>query len=197
MLKVGVTGGIGSGKSTVCAIFRTLGIPVYDADLETKQLYLNNTELKNQLIAAFGADVYLPDGSLNREKLRTIVFSQPESGRLLNSIVHPFVFAHFDQWCTRQTDVPYVIKEAAIMFESGGYRQMDLIIGVTAPDEVRIQRVMQRDHISREEVIQRINRQMPAEELRKRCDFIIRNSGEDSLINQVMEIHRKLLITKR
>lgn len=197
MLKVGVTGGIGSGKSTVCGIFRTLGIPVYDADLETKQLYLHSTELKEQLIATFGADVYLPDGSLNREKLRAIVFHQPDSGNRLNSIVHPFVFAHFDQWCDRQTAVPYVVKEAAIMFESGGYRQMDYIIGVTAPDEVRIQRVMQRDHISREEVIQRISRQMPTEELRKRCDFIISNSGEESLINQVMEIHRKLLTIKK
>lgn len=192
MLRVGITGGIGSGKSTVCAIFESLGIPVYYADAETKQLYTKNSGLKAAVINAFGPDVYL-NGNLDRAKLAGIVFSNKEKLNQLNQIVHPFVIQDFEDWCKLQSQKQYVIKEAAIMFESGSYKQLDVIIGVVAPDDVRIERTMKRDGLSREEVIQRMNKQMPTDELVKRCHFIIENNGHESLILQVLNIHKQLL----
>lgn len=192
MLRVGITGGIGSGKSTVCAVFETLGIPVYYADTETKQLYTKNSGLKDAVINAFGPDVYL-NGNLDRAKMASIVFSNKEKLNQLNQIVHPFVIQDFEDWCKLHTNKQYVIKEAAIMFESGSYKQLDVIVGVIAPEEVRIERTMKRDGLSREEVVQRINKQMPADEMAKRCHYIIENNGHESLIVQVLDLHKKLL----
>lgn len=192
MLRVGITGGIGSGKSTVCAVFETLGIPVYYADAETKKLYTQNSGLKAEIVKAFGPDVYF-NGQLDRAKLAAMVFSNKEKLDQLNHIVHPFVLQDFENWCKLHETKHYVIKEAAIMFESGSYKQMDVIIGVVAPEEIRIQRTMKRDGLSREEVVQRINKQMPTDELIKRCRFVVENSGNDSLIIQVLNLHKKLL----
>lgn len=192
MLRAGITGGIGSGKTTVCRIFETLGVPVYYADDEARGLYVNSPELKQEIIASFGEQAYLPDGNINKSYLRELAFGNPETGRLLNAIVHPHVFRHYEAWCEQHADHDYTLKEAAILFESGSYQRLHTVIGVAAPLETRILRTMERDGISREAVLERINRQMPQDELLKRCRFIINNDGEHSLISQVLNLHREM-----
>ncbi|MCS7019792.1 MAG: dephospho-CoA kinase [Cytophagales bacterium] len=196
MLKVGVTGGIGSGKSTVCRIFMVLGIPVYDADSRAKWLQTHDPLLKSQIIQHFGAHAYLPDGSLNRTYLAEQVFSHAERLQLLNSLVHPRVAEDSAQWLALQQAAgkPYAIKEAALMIESGSYKQLDLLIVVTAPEEVRIQRILQRDpQRSREQITAIISKQMPENEKIKFADFVICNDGNQMLIPQVMNVHQQLI----
>lgn len=189
MLRIGITGGIGSGKTTVCQVFETLGISVYYADAETKKLYLNNLELKAKMIESFGLQVY-KDDALNRDYLSQIVFNSKEKLNALNSIVHPYVFAHYEAWCDAHKNDKYTLKEAAIMFESGSYKHLHYIIGVSAPVEVRIARIIRRDGLSRDDIQKRIQKQMPTEELIKRCDFIIENDGDKSIVEQVIKLHK-------
>lgn len=187
MWRLGITGGIGSGKSTVCGVFETLGIPVYHADTESRQLYYL-PELRNQIIDLFGASMYNGD-ELNRKTLAAHVFSDPNALQQLNAIVHPKVFAHYEQWCDLHSHFPYTVKEAAIMFESNSYTHLHAIAGVLAPLALRVDRVMKRDSISKEEVMKRINNQMPQERLASLCDYTITNDGVESLIKQVSKLH--------
>ncbi len=196
MLKVGITGGIGSGKSTVCRIFAVLGIPVYDADSRAKWLQTHDESLKNQIIHHFGAAAYAADGSLNRSYMAAQVFNQPEKLQLLNSLVHPRVAEDSAQWLTQQQAAgkPYAIKEAALMIEAGSYKQLDVLIVVTAPEEVRIARVLQRDpQRSPKEVAAIIGKQMPESEKVKIADYVIVNDGRHMLIPQIIRLHQELL----
>jgi dephospho-CoA kinase len=192
MLKIGLTGGIGSGKTTVAKIFEVLGIPVYYADDAAKRLMNEDENLKQQIIQHFGEESY-EAGKLNRPYLAQKVFSDAEKTKLMNSIVHPITIADAEHWMQLQTS-PYAIKEAALIFEAKAEKHLDLVIGVQTPLPIRIQRVMQRDNISEEAVNARIQKQMNEEEKMSRCDFIIVNDEQELLIPQVIAIHEKLLI---
>lgn len=191
MLKVGVTGGIGAGKSVVCRVFQTLGIPVFNADDTAKQLMETDTALVTAIQSLFGNAIYI-DGRLDRKKLAAIVFEQPTLLQQLNALVHPATIAFGNQWMATQTS-PYVIKEAAIFFESGSYKEMDVMIGVSAPEHIRINRALEREGMTREKVLQRIASQMDDAEKMARCDYVIINDGSKAIIPQVLEIHKELL----
>lgn len=190
MLRIGLTGGIGSGKSTVAKIFETLGIPVYYADDAGKKLMNENEALKALIQQHFGKDTY-SNGELNRKHLSSLVFNSPEKLALLNSIVHPATIKDADEWMSRQ-DAPYAIKEAALIFESGSQEHLDKVIGVYAPAAIRINRVMQRDNTSREEVISRMNRQINEEIKMRLCDYVVINDEQQLVIPQVISIHEAL-----
>ncbi len=191
MLKVGVTGGIGAGKSVVCRVFQTLGIPVFNADDTAKQLMETDAALVASISSLFGDSIYI-DGRLDRKKLSAIVFQQPALLKQLNTLVHPATIAYGNTWMQVQS-APYVIKEAAIFFESGSYKEMDVMIGVSTPENIRINRAMQREGMTREKVLQRIASQMDDAEKMNRCDYVITNDGSTALIPQVLEIHKALL----
>ncbi len=190
MLKIGITGGIGSGKTTIARIFEVLGIPVYYADDAAKNIMNENVELKAQLIAHFGEETYI-NGQLNRQHISSIIFNDPEKLALVNSLVHPVTIAHADNWM-RQQKAPYTLKEAALIFETEAWKHLDYVIGVQAPPELRLQRTMLRDNITKEAVEKRMERQMNEDEKMKRCDFIIVNDDEQLLIPQVLELDKKL-----
>lgn len=191
MLRIGLTGGIGSGKSTVAQLFELLGIPVYYADDAAKKLMNTDEELKNSIKKNFGAQAY-KNNLLDRQYMATVVFNDPEKLKVLNSLVHPATLKDAGQWMQRQT-TPYVIKEAALLFESGADKMLDHVIGVAAPEELRIKRVMKRDGVSREEVIKRLSKQMEEEKKLSLCDFILVNDETQLLIPQVLELHQKLI----
>lgn len=196
MLKVGITGGIGSGKSTACRIFALLGVPIYEADARARWLQIHDQLLRQQIIEHFGVESYLPDGSLNRSYLAQTVFNCPEKLQLLNSLVHPRVREDTAAWIEAQkmAGKSYVLKEAALLIESGSYKQLDRLIVVTAPEDLRISRVLQRDpYRTVEEVKAIISRQLPEKEKIKLADFVIYNDGKQMLIPQVLTIHRQLL----
>ena len=190
-LRVGITGGMGSGKSTVAAVFTTLGIPVYQADDAAKRLMNEDESIKVQLKKHFGEATY-SNGVLNRAHLADAVFHNKEKLELLNSIVHPVTIADGEKWMHQQT-TPYAIKEAAIIFESGSQRYLDFIIGVAAPVTLRIFRSMKRDNLSKEEVNARLNRQMDDNIKMKLCDTVIINDEQQAVLPQVMKLHEKLL----
>lgn len=191
MLSIGLTGGIGSGKTVVAKIFRTLGVPILDADALAKKIMLENEEVKAQIIAAFGNESYNDQG-LNRSYISNIVFKDPFQLEMLNSIVHPATIAAGKIWASQQ-NAPYTIKEAALFFESGSAEGMDIIIGVYAPDALRVQRVMHRDQISREEVLNRMKYQISQTIKMKLCDKVIVNDEQSLLIPQVLELHNELI----
>ena len=189
MLRVGITGGIGSGKSTVSKIFEVLGIPVYYADEASKRLMNENEALKEKLKSIFGDGTYI-DGQLNRSYLSAIVFNDPLKLALLNSIVHPATIKDAEDWMKKQT-APYAIKEAALVFESGSQEHLDKVIGVYAPAAVRILRVMERDKVTREEVQSRMNKQIDEDMKMRLCDYVITNNEQELLIPQVIKLHQK------
>lgn len=189
MLKVGITGGIGSGKTTVCKIFQLLDIPVYFADERAKWLMVNDKTIIQQLKDAFGAAVYLDSGALNRAYLAGIVFEDQSQLAILNNIVHPAVRLDGEQWHAQQKDVPFTLKEAALFFENGSYQHMDKMITVTAPESIRIQRVIARDQSTAAAVKARIDKQLPDSEKVAKSDFVIHNDGSQSLILQVTELY--------
>ena len=191
-LKIGITGGIGVGKSVVTRIFKVLGIPTYDADREAKNIMTKSDAVRQSLIKTFGSQVYSGDGSLNREWLGKRVFADAGELAKLNAIVHPAVIQDAQDWALAQTSL-YSVKEAALLFESGSYKSLDFNILVSSPLEMRLQRVMARDNVDRSEVLKRISKQMPEEEKEKLCDFIIYNDDDHSLIQQVMELHQKFI----
>jgi len=191
MLRVGITGGIGSGKSTAAKVFEVLGIPVYYADEAAKRLMNEDAHLKEKIQQQFGKDVYT-NGELNRKQLASLVFNAPEKLEELNALVHPATLADAAVWMKRQSS-PYSIKEAAIIFESGAHEELDLVIGVYAPAPLRILRAMQRDNISREEVMARMDKQMDEEIKMRLCDFIIKNDEQEMLLPQVISLHEKLI----
>jgi dephospho-CoA kinase len=191
MLKVGLTGGIGSGKTTIAKIFELLNIPVYYADEASKRLYHTDKNLIANIKKHFGEDIYT-DEQLNRSKLAAIVFNAPDKLELLNRLVHPPTIRDAEQWMQKQT-APYIIKEAALLFESGSASGLDYIIGVQAPSHYRIKRVMERDGVKREDVINRANRQIDEEIKMRLCDFVIVNNDQELVIPQVLELHSKFL----
>jgi dephospho-CoA kinase len=193
MIKLGLTGGIGSGKSTIAKIFSVLGVPVYNSDIEAKNLYQTDQILKTQIISAFGENTYSDLGEINKSYLISFVFSDNEKLKLLNSIVHPRVKLNFEQWILIHADSKLILKEAAILFESGAYKQVDKTIVVSAPDEIRIERVMKRDLISRSGVLDRMKHQWAQNDLIAKADFVIDNSGRTSVIKQVLQLYKYLI----
>ena len=191
ILKIGITGGIGSGKSTVAKVFEMLGIPVYYADDAAKKLMNEDVFLKKQLIDAFGKEIY-QNGVLNRSSLSELVFNNPEKLSQLNGIVHPATIADAEYWMQQQHSV-YAIKEAAILFESGANKYVDKVIGVFAPVQLRISRVMQRDNSTQEKVTARMNKQMEEEKKMKLCDYVIINDEQELVLPQVLKIHEAIL----
>ena len=191
MLRIGLTGGIGSGKSTVAKMFELLHIPVFYADAASKKLYQTDQELIASIKKYFGEDLYV-NGQLDKQKLASIVFSDPSKLELLNQLVHPPTIRDAENWMKKQTS-PYVIKEAALIFESGSSAGLDFVIGIKAPLHLRIKRVMERDHVTRDEVLSRMNRQIDEDIKMRLCDFIIDNSEQVLVIPQVLELHHYLL----
>lgn len=191
MLRIGLTGGIGSGKSTVARIFEVLGIPVYDADSASKRLMNEDEHLKKNIRKFFGDASYV-GGELNRKYLAEEVFNNHEKLSLLNSFVHPATIKNAKQWMEKQ-HAPYVIKEAALIFESGADKDLDFVIGVRSPLSLRLQRIMDRDNVSEEQVKARMNNQMDEEEKLRLCKYVIVNDEQQLLIPQVLELHEKFL----
>ncbi len=195
MLKVGITGGIGSGKTTVCKLFEALGVAVYYADDRAKFLMQHEHFLIDQLKQNFGEDIY-DHGQLNRAMLAQKVFGNKEQLALLNSLVHPVVFRDTERWYQEQLTAkpPYVLKEAALLVETGAYKLLDQLIVVSAPLEVRLQRVVARDKVAAAEVTQRMNNQLAEEEKLKLADFVIENNSDlEALKIQVEKIHQALI----
>ena len=195
MIKIGITGGIGSGKTTVCKIFELLGVPVYYADEASRELLENDKEIKNKIVAVFGEEVLDDAGGIVRKKVANLVFENEAQLQKLNAIIHPAVGFHFEDWLKQHITAPYILKEAAILFESGAYKQMDKVISISAPSELRIDRVVKRDGVSKEEVEFRIKNQLTEEERIKRSQFVIVNDEEQLLIPQVIKIHQEILST--
>jgi len=191
MLKIGLTGGIGSGKTTVAKVFELLDIPVYYADIEAKRIMNEDPELKEQIIRHFGPNAY-PSNDLDRSYIASIVFNDKKKLDLLNSLVHPATIKDGNNWMKRQTS-PFCIKEAALIFESGMQEHLDYVIGVSAPVGLRIKRSVQRDAVNEEAVKARMDKQMDEETKLSLCDFIIYNDEETAVIPQVLALHDKLL----
>ena len=191
IIKVGITGGIGSGKTTVAKVFEVLGLPVYYADDAAKKLMNEDESLKEQLQQLFGKETYV-DGKLNRKYVSGLVFNNEEKLAQLNAIVHPATIKDAEKWMQQQT-TPYAIKEAALIFESGAQAQLDYVIGVFAPAPVRIQRVMKRDGVSREAVKARMEKQLDESMKMRLCDYVITNDEQELVIPQVVKIHETLI----
>ena len=192
MITVGITGGMGSGKTTVAKIFTVLGIPVFFADDASKWLMENDEELKSKLKNKFGSTIYA-DGNLQRKVLAQIIFQDADSLAWINKLIHPLTVSNFNSWLQTHNDSPYVLKEAAILFESGTYKNCDKIITVTAPVELRISRIQNRDQSQRKEIESRIHNQWTDEQKISLSDFVIVNDDDHALIPQVMQIHDQLL----
>jgi dephospho-CoA kinase len=194
MKLIGLTGGIGSGKSTVAGLFRTLGIPVYESDQRAKALMQTNHQVKNEIIALFGPEAYDAEMILNRAWIASKAFTNPTLLKQLNDIVHPAVFQDLIDWTGEETqrNAPYLIQESALLFEEQLAKRFSAIILVVAPEEIRIERVMKRDGVTKEDVQKRINNQLPDIKKIPGSDYVIYNDGVRSLIEQVMDIHRMI-----
>jgi len=186
MRKIGITGGIGSGKTTVCEVFKQFGIPIYNTDLMAKRLMNKDSDLINSIKLEFGNGIY-NNGQLEKAKLASMVFNSPEKLKKLNALVHPAVAADFENWVRNQHS-DLVIKEAAILFETGGYEELDAIILIHATKEVRLLRVMKRDGVSKNEVLSRMNNQWPDEKKIKLTDHIVQNHGDHLVVPQILEL---------
>jgi dephospho-CoA kinase len=194
MIRIGVTGGIGSGKSVVCDIFRIYDIPVFDADIEAKRLNDTSQTIRRQLIHHFGPDIYEND-RLNRRRFAELIFSNDQNIKIANSIIHPVVADYFLEWCNSYRECPVVVIDAALLIEAGFNQFVDKVITVYTPEETRIERVMKRDRVSREQVEARMFNQMPEEEKVKHSDYVIYNDSSHSLIEQVSKILDELSFT--
>ncbi|MCC3155995.1 dephospho-CoA kinase [Hymenobacter sp. 15J16-1T3B] len=196
MLKIGITGGIGSGKTVVCRLFALLGVPVYDADTRAKWVMNHDPVLRASLEAAFGPDTYI-DAGLNRAFLAQLAFNDPEQLARLNALVHPRVGHDFAAWATAQQHAghAYVLKEAALLYESGSWQLLDRIITVYAPQAIREQRVLHRDpHRTAQDVLNIIGKQLSEEEKLRRADFVVRNDDATPVLPQVLALHEQLLM---
>ena len=191
MKKIGITGGIGSGKTYVASVFQSLGIPIFNADIQAKKLMTSSGKLMKLVKEEFGNDIY-KDSDLNKEKLASIVFNDKSKLEKLNSLVHPIVKKEFNNWCKKQIS-PYVIKEAAILFESNSHVGLDAVICVSAPLDLRMKRLLNRDDYSEKEIKKRIENQISQEEKEQRSDYIIVNHERDLLLPQIIKIHEKLI----
>ena len=193
MLQVGITGGIGSGKTTICRIFEILGIPIYYADDRAKALMVEDATLIKKITQLFGEAAYLKDGGLNRQHIASIAFNDPSKLKALNAIVHPAVREDGIRWNQEQKGVPYTLKEAALLFESGNYQVLDKIITVAAPIRIRLKRVMKRDNSTAAQVRARMDKQMKDKEKKALSDYVIYNNDKKLLIPQVLKIHHQLV----
>lgn len=194
MLKIGITGGIGSGKTTVCKVFETLGVPVFYADQMAKQLMVTDVNLIAAVKNAFGEQTYASNGVLNRKHLADIVFNHKNALAQLNALVHPAVFSAFDAWSEKAAlSAPYVLKEAALLFESGSYTSCDHTVLVTSPLSVKLSRVTKRDLVSVQEVMSRMDKQFTDEQKIKLANFIIHNTEDHSIILQILALHQQFL----
>ena len=192
--QIGITGGIGSGKSTICKIFSCLGAPVYDADSRAKSIMTTDGILRGQIKKELGDLAYLPDGSLDREYLSRVIFENQEKRTLLNQMVHPRVAADTDRWLDQNREATYVVREAALLIESGAYLRVDKVLLVTAPEELRIKRVLARDpHRLREEVVKIMATQLPEEEKKKVADVVVYNDETQLLVPQILHLHNQFL----
>ena len=191
VLRVGLTGGIGSGKSTIAQIFEVLGIPVYYADISAKKLMNENADLRSSITNIFGEQAYT-NNILDRKYISSIVFSDPAKLQQLNALVHPATKKDGEAWMQQQTS-PYAIHEAALIFEAKVSDRLDLVIGVSSPIELRIKRAMERDKVSREEVLKRMEQQLDEEIKMSKCNFVLINDERQLLIPQVLELHEKLM----
>ena len=193
MKTIGLTGGIGSGKSTVAKVFSELfDIPAYNADTRAKELMQSNISLKRELITLLGNEAYLSDSSLNRQFIANKIFNNNTLLEKVNNLVHKQVGIDFNDWVQKQT-TPYIIHEAAILIESGFHTEMDYVITVSAPEQIRIERVQKRDNLSSEQILQRINKQITDSEREQASQFVIVNDGSTSIIDQVRSIHKKIM----
>ena len=194
MLKIGITGSIGAGKSTVAGIFKVLGVPVFDADATAKNILNSDLVLREQIIAAFGSESY-KNGLLDRKYLATLVFNNPDQLAKLNALVHPATIIAANAWAKywEEQGSPYIVKEAALLFEAGTNVGLDSIIGVTAPQDLRIARVMARDNITREEVLKRIQHQLDDTKKMERCTIVLDNNEKALLIPQVLALHQQFI----
>jgi len=190
MIKVGITGGIGSGKTTICHFFELLNIPVFTADIGAKKLMVNSPDIKNQLISFIGDDIYFKDQTLDRKKIAQYIFHSPNLLSKINSVVHPAVYREFERWCLDKNS-PYVLFEAAILFECGLYKKMDLNILIAASEKIRIKRVMTRDKASLEEVKSKIAKQWKEEKKEDYSDYILYNDDRELLIPQLLNLDKK------
>lgn len=194
MYKVGITGGIGSGKTTVCKVFEVLGIPIFYADTVAKDIMIQDKLLMEGIRTAFGKESYFQDGKLNNKHIASIVFNNESELAKLNALVHPAVFRAFDVWEAQIVpDVPYTLKEAALLFESESYKMVDASILVTAPLQIKLDRVMARDGVSAEQVKARMDKQLSDEEKIKMANHLILNDEEHSIIEQVLALHQVFL----
>jgi len=191
MKRIGITGGIGSGKTYVASVFQSFGIPIFNADIQAKKLMTSSRKLIKLVKEEFGNDIY-KDSDLNKEKLASIVFSDSDKLQKLNSLVHPIVKEEFNNWYKKQTS-PYVIKEAAILFESNSHIGLDAVICVSAPLELRVKRLLNRDNYSEKEIKKRIENQISQEEKQKLSDYIIVNDEKELLLPKIIRIHKELL----
>ncbi|MGF6850051.1 dephospho-CoA kinase [Chitinophaga sp. W3I9] len=192
MLKIGITGGIGSGKSTVSRIFELLGVPVYYADDRAKDIMVRDPELAAQVKHHFGEEMYDARGALNRKLLGNIVFNDKDKLALLNSLVHPATIRDSDNWAQQQ-HTPYVLKEAALLFETESFHHLDQVIAVFAPQPLRIHRVMKRDNVTRNEVLARMYKQIDETIKMRLSDHVIYNDEQHMVIPQVLDLHKKFL----
>jgi len=190
MKKIGITGGIGSGKTTVCEIFKLLGVPVFHADAEAKNLQNNDLQIRELLVNLFGKHIYSLDGMLDRKKLARLIFNDSAALANVNAIIHPAVRQSFQKWTDNHLDSSYILYEAAILLESGYATDFDRNILVLADEKLRIERVIRRDHISKVLVKQRINNQMPDSQKIKIVDYIIENNNEKLLFPQIIELDK-------
>ena len=190
-LKIGITGGIGSGKSIICSIFKLLGVPVFEADMVAKQLLQTHPKIRKGLIHLFGEGIYLDDDTVDRKKLAAIIFNNDVQLSKMNELVHPVVRSEFHEW-VKQQNTPYVIHEAAILFESGFYKLMNFTILVSAPEEERIQRVVKRDGVSEKQVRERLAKQWSDAEKRKLADKEIVNDNNNPVLPEIIQIDKRL-----
>ena len=191
MQKICITGSIGSGKTTVANIFKAIGIPVFNADINAKELYAEEN-VKTLLLKNFGKTIFDSDKNINKEILASIVFNNPDALKKINSIIHPLVMENFHNWSKLQSSNSFVIFESAIIFESGLDKEFDKIISVSAPEDLRVKRVMKRDSVNSDKVLQRIKNQWSNEAKVKLSDFVIINDERQLLIPQILEIHKKI-----
>lgn len=192
MLAVGITGGIGSGKSYVCEIFAKIGIPIYNADFRARFIANESAQVKKQILTFFGSESYL-NNELNRPFIASEVFNNPDKLNTLNRIIHPEVEKDYFNWLIKYKSFPYTLKEAAILFESGAYKKLDKTILVSADIDLRINRVMSRDNITKEAVLHRMKNQWPTEKIIPLTDFIIENNGKNLILPQIIDINEKLI----
>jgi dephospho-CoA kinase len=195
-LRIGITGGMGAGKSTVCTIFEQIGVPIYDADSRAKWLMHNEPELKKEIKNNFGWDSYNRKDELNREYLAKVVFNNHEKLEMLNKLVHPAVKQDYEQWTIQHREKPYSLKEAALLFESNSYKNLHKVIVVTCPIEMRIERITKRDHVKKEDILKRIQNQSTDKQRLSRADYVIYNDGNRSLIEQALKIHHQILLLR-